>query len=331
MAGEVERLVEAGRVEGAAILNLSGQELTEVPDSLRTLTAVTALGLHNNRLSRVPPWLGELTGLTVLSLGLNQLTELPASLGDLAALDTLLLQHNQLDEVPDSLGDLAALTDLHLEGNRLRRLPESLGRLAALRYLDVSDNRLLRLPGSLGRLAALECLDISGNELTELPESFAGLTGLTRLTLGANYVARLPRWLADLSLTESDFDRSEIDVGEISDVWFRSTLSLEEIATGLGTQNAERDEENYWEWVIAAFAGVQIDITRPRPDIAAPGDADTRIFRWGGSTRFFPEHTVRELVTGLRRIGIGPVYTGRWTYRSGEDFDKEIDASTGLS
>jgi Leucine-rich repeat (LRR) protein len=325
MAGEVERLIEAARAEGASIVDLSGQELTEVPESVRTLTAMTALGLHNNRLSQVPAWLCDLTRLTVLSLGHNQLTELPPALGDLTALDALHLQHNQLTGVPDSLSNLTALTELHLEGNRLTRLPESLGRLTALVHLDASENRLTRLPASLGHLAALEYLDISDNELTDLPESLAGLAALTGLTLGANHFARLPRWLADLALTECDFDRSEIDVSEISDVWFRSTLSLEEIATGLSAQDAERDEENYWEWIIAAFAGVHIDITRPRPEIAAPGDADTRVFRWGGSSRFFPEHTVRELVAGLRRIGVDPVHAGRWSYRGGEDFDKEID------
>jgi hypothetical protein len=57
----------AARAGGASSLTLAGQDLGEVPESVRGLTTLTALHLHGNRLTGLPDWLGELSRLRVLS------------------------------------------------------------------------------------------------------------------------------------------------------------------------------------------------------------------------------------------------------------------------
>ena len=34
----------------------------------------------------------------------------------------------------------------------------------------------------------------------------------------------------------------------VTDIWFRSNLSLEALAEGLSLDDAEFDAENHWEW-----------------------------------------------------------------------------------
>ena len=166
---EAERRIRQAIRTGQDALSLTGLDLTELPESLSGLTA-----------------------LTKLDLGLNQLTALPESLGGLTALTTLTLADNQLTALPESLGGLTALTILSLRGNDLTALPESLGGLTALTWLDLDGNQLTALPESLGGLTALTRLDLRGNQLTAVPESLGGLTALTWLNLDGNPLVSPP-------------------------------------------------------------------------------------------------------------------------------------------
>jgi small GTP-binding protein len=73
--------------------------------------------LQSCKLTEIPDWIGQLTALTYLSLHRNRLTAVPDSIGQLTALTGLWLYRNQLTEIPDSIGQLTALTDLDLSGN----------------------------------------------------------------------------------------------------------------------------------------------------------------------------------------------------------------------
>ncbi|MFI6006896.1 hypothetical protein ACIA98_42335 [Streptomyces sp. NPDC051366] len=111
---------------------------------------------------------------------------------------------------------------------------------------------------------------------------------------------------------------------EYTDVWFRTYLPLEDIAAALDAPVRTADGENYWEWVIADLAGIDIDITRTHT--TAPENTDTRIFRVGHPTggREIPEHTLHQIVAGLQRAGVDPVYLGEWKYLDGNEFDHVV-------
>ena len=72
----------------------------------------SAVDLSRNQLSEIPPELGNLVNLETLKLSGSQLSEMPSWLGDLASLETLDLSGNQLSEIPSWSGDLASLETL---------------------------------------------------------------------------------------------------------------------------------------------------------------------------------------------------------------------------
>ena len=87
-------------------LDISGNALAAVPESVRQLTNLETLLIHYNHLTALPDWLGQLTRLRQLYCGNNRLTILPQSLRQLVHLRELDLSHNWLSALPDWLGQL---------------------------------------------------------------------------------------------------------------------------------------------------------------------------------------------------------------------------------
>ena len=88
---------------------------------------VRRLDLSGNQLSEVPPELGSLSNLEWLWLQRNQLSEVPSELGSLSNLEWLDLSHNRLTEIPGELGNLSNLESLYLSSNELTGcIPEGL-------------------------------------------------------------------------------------------------------------------------------------------------------------------------------------------------------------
>jgi small GTP-binding protein len=183
---DVERTIaDVVQARGRSV-DLTGLGLTEIPDSIGQLTALTTLNLSRNQLTEIPDWIGQLTALTTLNLNGNRLTEIPDWIGQLTALTDLDLSRNLLTEVPDSIGQLTALIRLYLYGNQLTEIPDSIRQLTALKRLDLSRNRLTEIPDWIGQLTGLTGLNLNDNRLKEIPDSIGQLTGLTTLNLNDN-------------------------------------------------------------------------------------------------------------------------------------------------
>jgi hypothetical protein len=183
---EALKLIDEARLKEWTKLDLSANGLTEVPESLGSLSNLEVLWLHNNQLSAVPESLGRLSNLTQLYLSYNQLNAVPESLGRLSKLRVLWLQENRLGALPESLGDLSNITRLILNHNQLTTLPESLGRLSSLTIFSLDGNQLSALPESLGRLFNLTELFLRGNRLKSLPKSLGSLANLVTICLEDN-------------------------------------------------------------------------------------------------------------------------------------------------
>lgn len=210
-------------------LDLSEQNLTELPDWIGNLTNLKSLYLQGNKLSSIPEEIGNLTSLEYLDIGCgsgdeesvkkehreeytfrifyynyydcNQVTELPSSIGNMVNLKHLYLEGNPLTELPEEIGNLSSLETLYLglEGRRhsnlqrrgvsLRTFPDSIGNLQQLRILSAPYGELRDLPETIGNLTNLEELYLHDNELVSIPETLTQLTSLRKFTLDGTFLS----------------------------------------------------------------------------------------------------------------------------------------------
>ncbi len=108
-------------------LHLDELDLTSLPNGIiGKLNYLKILNLEGNQLTEIPAEIGKLPELIFLNLNDNELTQIPAEIGNLKFLKTLLLEDNQLTEIPAKIGKLKNLEHLYLEGNSLiTTLPDS--------------------------------------------------------------------------------------------------------------------------------------------------------------------------------------------------------------
>lgn len=97
-------------------VDLSGQQLTTVPESVLNQTDITSLNLSNNQLTALPTGIGKLTNLQTLNVENNRLVSLPAEIGQLRQLKTADFSNNRLTSIPPELGNLTQLKLLNLTG-----------------------------------------------------------------------------------------------------------------------------------------------------------------------------------------------------------------------
>ena len=171
---EIRKLIEEAARTGQTELDLSDNQLSELPAEITQLVNLTKLDLSRNQLSNLPSEITQLANLTTLDLSRNQLSKLPAEIGQLSNLTTLYLNSNQLSKLPAEIGQLSNLTTLELSSNQLSKLPAEIGQLSNLTTLDLSGNQLSELPDEITQLSNLTTLHLEWNPLKSPPPEIAG-------------------------------------------------------------------------------------------------------------------------------------------------------------
>jgi|GEM_PF-3065284 len=115
---DLDAIPEFAQLTQLEFLDLTGNELTELPRGLSRFTKLRWLGLNFNRLETLEgvEWLTSLERLYVRG---NKLTELPYLFGNTEHLIELDLTGNSIQELPDSMGFLKKLEHIALEANHL--------------------------------------------------------------------------------------------------------------------------------------------------------------------------------------------------------------------
>ena len=220
-SNQVLELIAAAHRDRATKLDISGQNLTELPDSVCEIDSLVELDLSNNQLIALPNAITNLTNLRYLNLKLNYLLELPENIGDFPKLGCLNIARNPLTELPESLGNLVRLTRLFLgkstRTSDIRRLPASIGNLVNLKELFLQGCQLTEIPECVWNLTKLQTLNLHGNKLRSLPDGIGNLTQLIDLTLRYNQITELPRSMSKLAhLNRLDIRRNPISTSKIS-------------------------------------------------------------------------------------------------------------------
>jgi len=87
---------------------------------------LTTLDLSRNQISEIPAVIGSLTNLTTLDLWGNQISQIPEVIGNLTNLTELDLEQNQITQISPTLAQLVNLKHLSLHGNPINIPPDIL-------------------------------------------------------------------------------------------------------------------------------------------------------------------------------------------------------------
>jgi internalin A len=222
-------LIDRAVAEGWQELDLSGQELTELPVEIGKLQQLESLILgkkiegyelvgnryldkvSGNNLKTLPLELLGLPNLRKLDISGNPLESIPDVVTQILHLEKLILIRVELTEISDAIANLTNLTQLILNNNQITQIPEAIANLTNLTQLILNNNQITQIPEAIAKLTNLTQLYLYNNQITEIPEAIAKLTNLTQLILYNNQITQIPEAIAKLSnLTWLDLSRNEI-------------------------------------------------------------------------------------------------------------------------
>ncbi|MFM2587478.1 leucine-rich repeat-containing protein kinase family protein [Vibrio sp. TBV020] len=180
----VEQLIQ-GELKGIHRLKLS-EQLTELPSEILSLAdSLEILDLSGNQLTDLPDWLADLPKLKIVFASNNCFTHLPDVLGRCPELDMIGFKGNQIVTVSEqSLSP--KLRWLILTDNQIETLPESLGNCTPMRKLALAGNKIRTLPHSFSKLVNLELVRLSANQLDVFPEVLLELPKLAWMAFAGN-------------------------------------------------------------------------------------------------------------------------------------------------
>lgn len=190
--------LRSGQLAGIQRLSLSCG-LREFPREIYDLAdTLEILDLSGNQLSALPDDLPRLHRLRIVFCSDNLFTELPAVLGRCPGLEMIGFKANRIEHVPDAALP-ATLRWLVLTDNRIAQLPPGIGRCTRLQKLMLAGNRLRALPDELAQCRSLELLRLAANALESFPACLAGLPRLSWLAFAGNPFCREREAAADLA------------------------------------------------------------------------------------------------------------------------------------
>lgn len=178
-------------------LSLCTNHLSCIPNNFsQHLSNLKRLDISNNNLKELPSSFNLLTKLEHLKLDHNEFQTLPKVLAEMRSLKTLSISHNKLEEHSEDLGSLINLETLDLSSNNLSSLPYSFVRLNRLRELNIAENKFNIIPECIiNGMRNLEILDLSLNKRMNLnvPPCSRILRKFYAMKNGV--CRRFPRWL----------------------------------------------------------------------------------------------------------------------------------------
>lgn len=163
------------------IVDLSGNDLTTVPERLWDLPNLKGVNLIGNPIESLPNRPGLTIDLPIyrrcrgevepknieLVIGADT-SEEDAAFSELDQLQSLSIRGLGLGAVPESIRNLPRLSSLSLNGLSLKALPDWIAEFN-LQNFSAFDNRLSDLPPSFRQLAGLKTLDLRFNRSAGYP------------------------------------------------------------------------------------------------------------------------------------------------------------------
>lgn len=258
---DLEAFNQCTDYENILYLDLSGENLTEIPKEIALFVNLKALNLSNNDFSKADlSIISELKHLQALFLVDCKLLSIKINFEQIENLRFLSLANNEINKNSIPFSFLRNLVFLDISSNpTLFDAPPTLfevttepvfGKLTNLSYLNISDtnisdikdsffvhleklstldlsqNTLNSLPDSIVSLKQLKALHLKRNIFSEFPEKITQITGLKHLCIGGRFES-LPDNIGDLvELKDLDLQANKLQAVPYS---FRNLLNLERL------------------------------------------------------------------------------------------------------
>ena len=218
----IEQL-QSGQLKGVIRLELK-QGLTEFPLEIIDLAdSLEVLDLSDNQLSDLPDSFAQLQQLRILFLTNNCFTTIPAVLALCPKLEMISFRANKLQHIPEQ-----ALPDdtrwLILTDNNLSKLPADMGRLHRLQKLALAGNKLTSLPASMANCHNLELARLSANALVTLPDWLFQLPKLSWLAIDGNSVDECSLELSADVDVDVDVENTTIPLVKLEDIELKEVI-----------------------------------------------------------------------------------------------------------
>ncbi|KAK2573526.1 Leucine-rich repeat-containing protein 58 [Acropora cervicornis] len=209
-------------------LNLVGNRVPVLPDSLGNFINLKVLDISGNGLAYITPRIGDLRHLRSFVAKNNNLEDLPKEFSQLLALEHLNLSGNRFESFFPQMFELVSLKSLLFGGNRVDVIPQDIQNLQRLEILYLGGNQLSSVPNELGTLRRLRALNLCDNKIESLPSTLVKLTHLQSLHLHNNRLTTLPVELVKLrNLEELSLRENPLVVRFVRDMAFNPPTLLE--------------------------------------------------------------------------------------------------------
>lgn len=190
--------------ETLEVLDLSDNQLTELPDNIVQLKRLKIIFFAKNSFTVFPKILREFPVLNMIGFKSNKIQSVPENAFP-PMLNWLILTDNKIEQLPKSIGDCHLLQKCALAGNRIEELPSEMSNCLNLELLRVSANKLKTIPEWLFKLPKLSWVAFSGNpasyrsEVTSTIQSFdwEGFTVEELLGEGASGFISKANWKSE--------------------------------------------------------------------------------------------------------------------------------------
>ena len=172
--------VEIGKLDKLKLLDVSHNQIVELPASLYTLRSLQTLLLGYNCLTDAsfPGLTGDppLPHLQHIDLVHNQLTQLPAVVYATHSVLELLASDNSITSLQSGIGALTGLKQLELKRNKIAALPYELTTCSKLRSIwleenPLTDRRLMKLVVQQGSTKPRVVLEYIASHAPKMPKA----------------------------------------------------------------------------------------------------------------------------------------------------------------
>lgn len=206
--------LSSGALAGIGHLRLNNLGLRQLPAAIFDLAdSLEVLDLSGNQLSELPADLHRLHRLRILFASNNPFTELPGALGACAQLEMVGFKACAIEHVP-AVSLPPRLRWLILTDNHIEDLPDTLGQRPRLQKLMLSCNRLSTLP-DLSHCHRLELLRIAGNRFAEVPPGVLQLPALAWLALAGNPLSMAAEQASLAGASANAISASSLRIGAV--------------------------------------------------------------------------------------------------------------------